>query len=314
MTRPVAASACSLPFAEAEYTRTFEAEIDNLVNSEMRVRGTLADHRCTLAAEWVVRLPTYEIRQASATHLSGAPDVLSPALITRLPAIQGATIGQGFSRIMGATLGNLPGHKEHRTLATEMARVSLQAFPVPKDDHERFASSVTDMPPGPSRLARMLWERDRADFGMLKNSCFTYRDQSARLFGERTIEPFDPDMTVPKPGEARFFWRTKRLQIAPRPDRASFHCQHALDDRFQQMQIDFDIDAEGTITNATSRPGRLPFRGLCEEPHSRTGGLNGLKLGKNFTPPVVDQIGGSTGCRHLFDLATDCLRLFTWRE
>ena len=314
MIRSTAAYACSLPFAEAEYTRTFEAEIDNLVNSEMRVRGTLADHRCTLTAEWAVSLPAYEIRRASATHLSDSSDMLSPALTARIPAIQGATIGQGFSRIMGATLGNLPGHKEHRTLATEMARVSLQAFPVPKDDHKRFASFVTDMPPGPSRLARMLWERDRADFSMLKNSCFTYRDQSARLFEERTVEPFDPDMTVPEPGEERFFWRTKRLQITPRPDRAGFHCHHALDDRFQQMQIDFDIDAEGTITNATSRPGRLPFHGLCEEPHSRTGGLNGLKLGKNFTPPVVDRIGGPTGCRHLFDLATDCLRLFTWRE
>ncbi len=314
MTRPAAAYACSLPFAEAGYTRTFEAEIDNLVNSEIRVRGTLADPRCTLAAEWIVRLPAYEIRHASATHPSGAADVLSPALTARLPALRGAMIGQGFTRTIGETLGDLPGHTEHLTLATEMARVSLQAFPVPKDDHERFASFVTDMPPGPSRLARMLWERDRADLSMLKNSCFTYRDQSARLFDERTIEPFDPDMAAPEPGQTRFFWRTKRLQITPRPRRAGFHCQHAMDDPFQQMRIAFDIDAEGTITNATSRPGRLPFRGLCEKPHSRTAGLNGLKLGKDFTPPVADRVGGSTGCRHLFDLATDCLRLFTWRE
>ncbi len=215
MTRSAEAHACSLPFAEAEYTRTFEAEIDNLANSEIRVRGTLADHRYTLTSEWIVCLPTYEIRQASATPLSGSSDLLSPALTARIPAIQGATIGQGFSRVMGATLGNLPGHKEHRTLATEMARVSLQAFPVPKDDHERFASFVTDMPPGPSRLARMLWERDRADFSMLKNSCFTYRDQSARLFAERTVEPFDPDMTVPEPGEARFILAHEALADYP---------------------------------------------------------------------------------------------------
>ncbi|MCY4387590.1 MAG: DUF2889 domain-containing protein [Desulfurellaceae bacterium] len=311
MTRPP--YECALPFAEAGYTLTFEAEIDNLANSEIRVRGTLADHRCALAAGWIVRLPTYEIRRASATHLSGTPDILSSALTARLPALRGARVGQGFTRTIGETLGDLPGHTEHLTLATEMARVSLQAFPVPKDDHERFASSVTDMPPGPSRLARMLWERDRADFSTLKNSCFTYRDQSAQLFDERTIEPFDPDMAAPEPGEKRFFWRTKRLRITPHPH-TGFHCQHAMDDPFQQMRIAFDIDAEGTIANATSRPGRLPFRGLCEEPHSRTAGLNGLKLGKDFTPPVADRIGGSTGCSHLFDLATDCLRLFTWRE
>ncbi len=313
MTRLAAAYACSLPFAGSGYARTFEAEIDNLVNSEIRVRATLSDHRCALAAEWIVRLPTYEIRQASATHLSGTPDILSSALTARLPALRGARVGQGFTRTIGETLGDLPGHTEHLTLATEMARVSLQAFPVPKDDHERFASSVTDMPPGPSRLARMLWERDRADFSTLKNSCFTYRDQSAQLFDERTIEPFDPGMAAPEPGEKRFFWRTKRLRITPHAY-AGFHCQHAMDDPFQQMRIAFDIDAEGTIANATSRPGRLPFRGLCEEPHSRTAGLNGLKLGKDFTPPVADRIGGSTGCSHLFDLATDCLRLFTWRE
>ncbi len=311
MTRPP--YECALPFAEAGYARTFEAEIDNLVDSEIRVRGRLADQRRTLASEWIVRLPTYEIVHASATHLSGAADVLSPALTTRLPAILGARVGQGFTRTIGENLGDLPGHTEHLTLATEMARVSLQAFPVPKDDHERFASSVTDMPPGPSRLARMLWERDRADFSTLKNSCFTYRDQSARLFDARTIEPFDPDMAAPELGEKRFFWRTKRVRIIPRAH-AGFHCQHEMDDPFQQMRIAFDIDAEGTITNATSRPGRLPFRGLCEEPHSRTAGLNGLTLGKDFTPPVADRIGGSTGCSHLFDLATDCLRLFTWQE
>ena len=311
MTRPP--YECALPFAEAGYTRTFEAEIDYLANSEIWVRGTLTDPRCALASEWIVRLPAYEIRHASATHLSAAA-VLSPALTARLPAIRGATIGQGFTRTIAAALGDVPGHTEHLTLATEMARVSLQAFPVPKDDHERFAACVTDMPPGPSRLARMLWERDRADLSTLKNSCFTYRDQSARLFDERTIEPFDPDMAAPEPGQKRFFWRTKRLQISPRPQQTGFHCRHALDDPFQQMQIAFDIDAEGTLSNATSRPGRLPFRGLCEEPHSRTAGLNGLTLGKDFTPPVADQIGGASGCRHLFDLATDCLRLFTWRE
>ncbi len=314
MTHPTASYECSLPLVEEGYTRTFEAEIDNLVNSEIRVRGTLSDHRCALTYDWVVHIPDYEILQASAYHLSGASTILSPDLTARVPSIQGATVSQGFTQLIGEVLGDLPGHKEHLALATEMARASFQAFPVPKGDHERFASFVKDMPPGPSRLARMLWERDRADFSMLNNSCFTYRDQSAQLFDERRIETFDPDMASPAPGERRFFWRTKRLQITQRTNRAGFHCHNEMDDPFQQMQIDFDIETDGTITNAISQPGRLPYHGLCEEPHRRTARLNGLKPGKKFAGLIADRVGGSTGCSHLFDLATDCLRLFTWRE
>ena len=314
MTQPTTAYPCALSLGEAEYTRTFEAEIDNLVNSEIRVRGTLSDQRCALSYDWVVHIPDYKILHAFASHLSGAPTILSPALTARVPSIQGATVGQGFTQTIREVLGDLPGHKEHLVLATEMARASLQAFPVPKGDHERFASFVQDMPPGPSRLARMLWERDRADLSMINNSCFTYRDQSVRLFDERTIEAFDPDMISPAPGESRFFWRTKRLHITRQNNGAGFHCHNEMDDPFQQMQIDFDIETDGTITNATSQPGQLPYQGLCEEPHRRTAGLNGLKPGKKFAGLIADRVGGSTGCSHLFDLVTDCLHLFIWRE
>ena len=260
----------------------------------------------------MVRIPDYEILQASVQHVSGERDVLSPLLLSRAPAITGKKASQGFTRTMREILGDVQGHQEHLALAMEMARVSLQAFPVPKDDHERFAFTVKDMPPGPSRRARMLWERDRADFGMLNNSCFAYRDQTVHLFDERTIETFDPDMTSPEPGQKCFFRRTKRLHIIRQGE--GYRCNNEMDDPFQQMQIGFDIEADGTISSATSRPGQLPFRGICEEPHKRTAGLNGLKLNKKFARLIADHIGGSNGCSHLFDLATDCLRLFTWPD
>jgi hypothetical protein len=314
MIQPTAAYAFSLPLPAEGYVRTFQAEIDNLRDSTVRVRGTLSDSRCTLEYDWVVRIPDYEILHASARYLSGDPQVLSPELLSRSCAIQGTRTSQGFATSMRGLLGDLPGHQEHLALATEMARVSLQAYPVPKGDHERFVSFVTDMPPGPSRLARMLWERDRAEWGMVSNSCYTYRDESGPLFETRTVVAFDPDSVSPEPGQKRFFWRTKRLHIVQCESVSGFQCKNEMDDPFQQMQIAFDIAADGTICNATSQAGRLPYQGLCEAPQRRTAGLNGLTLSKKFSRLIADQVGGSTGCSHLFDLATDCLRLFTWRD
>ena len=308
----MASYTCALPFVDDSYTRTFEAEIDNLFNSEVQIRGTLADHRCTFAYDWIVRIPDYEILQASVQHVAGEPDVLSPVLLSCAPSIKGKKASQGFTRTMREILGDVPGHQEHLALAMEMARVSLQAFPVPKDDHERFAFTVKDMPPGPSRRARMLWERDRADFSQLNNSCFAYRDQSAQIFDERIVETFDPDMTSPEPGQKRFFQRTKRLHITRHSD--AYYCHNEMDDPFQQMKIDFALDADGTVYGATSQPGQLPFRGICEEPHKRTARLNGLMLNKKFARLIADHIGGANGCSHLFDLATDCLRLFEWPD
>lgn len=314
MTQRAAVCEPSLALPEEGYVRTFEAEADYLSDATVRIRGTLSDHRCRLEYDWVVQTPECKILRASAQHLSGEPTVLSPQLRGRCSDILGICTSQGFTKTMRHRLGHLPGHQEHLALAIEMARVSLQAYPVPTGDHERFASFVTDMPPGPSRLARMLWERDRAEWGMVSNSCYTYSDESGPLFGTRTVVAFDPDSISPEPGQKRFFWRTKRLHIVQCENVSGFQCKNEMDDPFQQMQIAFDLAADGTICNATSQAGRLPYQGLCEVPQRRTAGLNGLRLSKKFARLIADQVGGSTGCSHLFDLATDCLRLFTWRD
>ena len=160
----------SCPLPDSGYVRSFEAEIDYLEDTTMRVRGVQTDHRHSLEYVWRVRLPEYEILHASARHLSGEPAVLSPELLGRCTAIQGTLASPGFTKTMRTTLGDPVGHREHLAIAIEMARVSLQGFPVPKGDHERFASAAAALPPGPSRVARMTWERDRVDWPWICNS------------------------------------------------------------------------------------------------------------------------------------------------
>ena len=314
MTQPDVACEPSLALPQGGYVRTFEAAADYLLDETVRVRGTLSDHRCTLEYDWVVQIPECKILQASARHLSGEPVVLSPQLRDRSSDILGVCTSQGFTKTIRQTLGHLPGHQEHLALAIEMARVSLQAYPVPKEDHKRFEASVVALPPGPHRLARMVWERDRADWPWLRNSCHTYRDESASLFDEHTAVGFDLDNISPEPGQKRFFWRRKCMKISTHQNPLRFQCQNDMADSYQEMRVAFDIEPDGTLNNATSQGVRLPFQGLCEAPHRRTGGLNGLTLSKKFARLLADQVGGSTGCSHLFDLATDCVRFFNWRD
>jgi hypothetical protein len=296
------------------YVRTFEAEIDYLEDTTMRVRGVQSDHQHRLEYVWIVRLPNYEILSASVHHLAGDPPVLSPELVTRCAAFQGMCTTQGLTKTVRAALGDLPGSQEHLVMAIEMARVSLQGFPVPQNDHERFASLAETVPPGPSRIARMAWERDRAGWPWICNSCYAYRDESAALFAERQVKCFDLDLTSPPPGQKRFFWRTKQLRIFPSPDSSGYSCHNAMNDTFHELDVTLDIEADGTIGTASSRWQRLAFTGLCEDTQTRTPGLNGKKLDKNYTRVLADHVGGRSGCSHLFDLSVDCLRFFQWRE
>jgi len=304
----------SIPIPERGYVRTFEAEIDYLEDATMRVRGVQADHQHRLEYIWRVALPHYEILSVTACHLSGEPTVLSPALLTRCTVIQGTRTTQGFTSVMRAALGGMPGHQEHLVMAIEMARVSLQGFPVPKGDHERFAYMAEAVPPGSSRVARMSWERDRAGWPWICNSCYAYRDESAVLFAERQVQCFDLDQISPVPGQARFFWRTKRLQITPSTDGSGYSCHSAMNDTFHELNVTFDLEANGMIRAASSQAQRLAFTGLCEDTQARTPGLIGKKLDKSYVRLLADHVGGRSGCSHLFDLSVDCLRFFQWQE
>jgi len=313
LTNLVAAYVPSLSLPEGGYVRTFEAEIDDHAECAIRVRGVLSDHRCALEHEWVLQTPEYEVIQASARHLDGEPGILSPELIVRYPNIRGVRIAAGFTRTIRHALGALPGHQEHLALAIEMARVGQQAYQLPKGYYEQFRPLTVDIPSAPSRLARMAWEQDRSYRPDLCNSCYAFRDASMTLFNERTVVSYNPDIMSPDPGQKRIFWRTKRMHITQRPDGSGFHCQNEMDDTVHEIRLAFDMDAGGTVQQAQSQAIRAPYMGICEDVQLKTLGLNGKTCSKEFIRLIADQVGGSSGCTHLFDLSVDCLRFFIWQ-
>lgn len=312
MSEFVTACEPSLPLPEGGYVRTFEAEIDDHGPQTIRVCGVLADHRCRLEHVWILQAPEYEVIDASARHLHGDPTVLAPQLISRYPDICGVRIGSGFTRAIREALGDLPGQPEHLTLAIEMARAGQQVYKLPRSNLERFAPLVAHMPEGPSRQSRLLWEQDRDYMPALLNSCYAYRDETLPLFDERDIVSIDYGVANPELGRKRIFWRNKRLHIAPCPEGGGFHCRSEMEDTIHEIRVAFDIDPNGVIQAAQSDGVRLPFHGICETPHQRTPGLDGQKLSADFVRLIADQIGGASGCAHLFDLSVDCLRFFNW--
>ena len=266
----------ALPLPSHGYVRSFKAEIDYLEDETLRIRGVQTDHQHTLEYDWLVRFPDYTILAASARQPSGEPTVLAPQLLSRCRSLQGAQTNQGLSKVARSLFGELPGHRQHLALAIDMARVSLQAFPVPQDDHERFAAAAADLPPGPNRVARMAWERDRVEWPWICNSCYAYRDESVALFEQGPVSCFNLDLASPQPGQERFFWRTKRLRIAERPDGAGFACHNDMDDTFHQLGISFDIQDQ----RGDQPPGRrhdqrgdqpLAAAGLCRHLRGQPG-------------------------------------------
>lgn len=304
----------TLPLPTGGYVRTFEAEIDDYAETALRVRGVLADHRCRLEHEWILRTPEYEVIEASARHIDDDQGLLSPEIETRYPMIRGVRIGRGFTMRVREALAKLPGHHEHLALAIEMARVGQQAYKLPAGFIERFRPLAAHMPPGPSQVARIAWEQDRAYMPALRNSCYALRDEAVSLFDERHIVSFDPENTSPTPGQKRFFWRTKRLHITALPDGGGYRCRNVMDDTIHEITIGFDLAPDGTLRQAESQGMRLPYRGICDDAQARTLGLNGLQVDRAFVQRVGETVGGTTGCAHLFDLAIDCLRFFTWRR
>ena len=180
-------------------------------------------------------MPDYSIVAAEAHHLAGEPDVLEPALAANAGAIAGSRASQGFTRAMRDALGSGAGLREHLALAIDMARVSLQGFPVPPGDHERYAAHAAGIDNPASRLARMAWERDRADWGNVCNSCFAYRDESAAMFATQEVRCFDLDLVSPTPGQTGFFQRSKRLGVTVRGDGDGYDLTHAMRDSFHDL-------------------------------------------------------------------------------
>ncbi len=299
----------SVPAAQDEYVRTFDAEIDVLSESELLVRGRMSDHRFEFEHVWKVTTPGYEVTEARASQLRGGEDQFDPDLCYRYSGISGVRIGRGFSKRILNELGDLPGRQEHLFLAIEMARISQQVYQFPPEFDDRFAVSSE----GQTDQAYAAWRKDRAYMTDLINSCYTYRDESEALFKSREVRcGFDAQITRPKPGDNRVFWRGKRLSIAL--DGNGYRCQSAMDDRIHEIRIAFDLNADGVIANASSEGLRLPYHGICEDAQLRTSGLDGMRVSEGFILQFADRIGGAGGCTHLFDLSIDCLRLFKFMQ
>jgi len=298
----------------SSYQRTFEAEIDVLSEQDLLVRGRMKDHRLELEHSWVLRTPSYEVMEASARQLSGDASQCAPELCLRYSEIKGARIGRGFSKRVLAALGDLPGRQEHLFLAIEMARIGQQVYQFPPDFEQQFEQRADE----PTEAARIAWEKDRAYMTDLVNSCYTYRDESAELFRTRAVRcGFSAEITRPKPGEKRAFWRKKRLSInsiVAENGQTGFVCESAMEDKIHDIQVSFQITSDGLISQASSHGQRLPYHGICEDAQERTPGLNGLRITSDFIRQFGEQVGGASGCTHLFDLSIDCLRLFRFNQ
>ncbi len=297
-----------IPLSSSNYLRTFEAEIDVTAENEIFVRGVMSDQRFAFEHTWRVRTPVYEVTEATATQIAGPPEDFNPELCRRYANIAGVKIGRGFSKGVVAALGDLPGAYEHWLMAIEMARVGQQVYQYTPEFESQFPVAES----GSTEAAYIAWQKDRA-YMNLANSCYAYRDETEAVFAEKEVFcGFDSDLTRPQPGDKRVFWRTKTLSI--QLTNAGYECESFMQDRIHDIKIGFDLSFDGVISNAQSRGVRLPYHGICEAPHLRTTQLNGMQVTKEFVRQFADQIGGASGCTHLFDLSIDCLRLFRFEE
>jgi DUF2889 family protein len=300
----------SIPLPHSNYLRTFAAEIDVLADNELLVRGSMRDSRFAFEHVWRLRTPDYEIVEAAARQAEGEFD---PRLCERYAGVKGARIGRGFSKRVISELGDSPGAQEHLLTAVEMARVGQQVYQYTPEFEAQFPSSGG----GATEDARITWLKDRAYMG-LANSCYTYRDESESLFASREVRcGFGAELTRPKPGDVRVFWRNKRLAIELKAGvngEKVYACESAMEDSIHDIRIGFDLSSDGVVSNAWSSGARLPYHGICEDPHLRTRALNGLKVTGAFVGQFAEHVGGAQGCAHLFDLSIDCLRLFTFKD
>jgi hypothetical protein len=308
-----------VPLEGTSYLRHFSGEVDCLTEDELRVRGRMRDHRFDLEHEWLLRTPTqdsptYQILEARARYLAGEGERFSPDLCRAYQGLAGVPVGRGFTSRVLHQLGHAPGNREHLLLAIEMARAGQQVYQVPSPLEAQVRATL-----GPSvPLPLLSWSKDRAYMQELANSCYTYRDASEETFREGGVRcGFDPTVSRAQPGTDRVFWRTKRLTITTDPDAGPtgrYHCENWMEDRVHDIRVAFDLLPDGTIRHAQSTGERLPYHGLCEKPHQRMAGLEGLRVTAAFVSQFAEQIGGAQGCTHLFDLSIDCLRLIDFHS
>jgi hypothetical protein len=292
---------------KAEYRREFSGEVDVVVADRLVVNGRMTEGGLAFMHRWQVSTPDYRIVEASAGMLTAQDDSGSGSAYG---GIAGTRLGRGFTRAVSAALGGGVDHRDqHLQLAVELARLAQQVFQFPEDFPRRFAVD----PSLRSAAALQSWRMDRAYMPALADSCVTYADTCEALFSTRdVISHVGPGVTKPPVGTRSAFRRTKCVSIRrlDAGEGGGYVCHAEMEDTLHDLGVSLSVDVGGTILAASSRADRLPYEGLCEAAQQRIGNLVGRRLEGNLTASIAEAVGGITGCTHLFDLATDCLRLF----
>ncbi|MBL8275392.1 MAG: DUF2889 domain-containing protein [Pelomonas sp.] len=73
-------------------------------------------------------------------------------------------------------------------------------------------------------------------------------------------------------------------------------------DPIHEMRLLLTVDAQLTITAATSQTLWMPYAGACDAHGNAYARLVGLNLMKGFRQAVQERLGGTRGCTHLTEL------------
>jgi hypothetical protein len=281
----------------SRYERVMNGRVDNTHADAFTHTVRLTDDDRSLEVA-VVALPspTYAIREARLTLLTGRVGASLPAAFARLA---GSEMVGGLTRRVADLLGDDDGAGLAVDATIEVARLARQVAKLPRPDAERAASG--------DPLA--CWTLDTTGWIDLPSSCFTYSEAGRALFGTRTIAtPMVPDLYSPRPGQSRVFERRKVTRLERADDRLRLF--HSMHDNVHGFELTCEIDlTTQTIVRAEHVTPRLPYMGVCSEPQRRFGSLVGERVDGALRKRIQATLGGEAGCAQLYDLTSDLLKL-----
>ncbi len=281
----------------SRYERVMNGRVDNTHADAFTHTVRLTDDDRSLEVA-VVALPspTYAIREARLTLLTGRVGASLPAAFARLA---GSEMVGGLTRRVANLLGDDDGAGLAVDATIEVARLARQVAKLPRPDAERAASG--------DPLA--CWTLDTTGWIDLPSSCFTYSEAGRALFGTRTIAtPMVPDVYSPRPGQSRVFERRKVARLERADDRLRLF--HSMHDNVHGFELTCEIDlTTQTIVRAEHVTPRLPYMGVCSEPQRRFGSLVGERVDGALRKRIQATLGGEAGCAQLYDLTSDLLKL-----
>jgi hypothetical protein len=240
--------------------------------------------------------PTYEIRSARATAVAGEVDHGALAGCAKLA---GVPMIAGLGRRLAEATGDGTGAHLVRLAIIEVARLARQVAKIPPERAERALAA------GPFACR----ELDREAFADLSDSCFTYSDDAAPLFGVRDVlTPMTAEIYSAPPGRERIFERRKVVRL----ERAGglLRLFHSMHDNVHGFELMYEVDlASARIVRVNAVTSRLPYLGICSEPQRHVHALVGETLDQDLSKRIQGVLGGRTGCAQLYDLTSDLLKL-----